>query len=248
MADSNWQRFFDAHAPMYMNNPFTENTVAEIAFLVEELNLPPGGAILDVGCGTGRHSIELARQGYRVTGVDLSRGMLNEADKAAKQCHVEVEWVHADATEYVRERAFDAAICLCEGAFGLIDLDADPFEQPLAILRNVHASLKPQGKSVFTVLNACKPIRRYADDDVACGRFDPIHLVETHEMDPETGREGTGLRLRERSFVPTELVLMFRQTGLEVLHVYGGTAGNWGRRTLDLDEYEIMVIAKKPGA
>ena len=69
---STWEQFFDAHAPIYEQNEFTKNTVREVDFLLEELELPPGASILDVGCGTGRHSIELAKRGYTLTGVDLS--------------------------------------------------------------------------------------------------------------------------------------------------------------------------------
>lgn len=81
---STWEDFFDAHAPIYMDNVFTKNTLAEVDFLTEELALPPGGSILDVGCGTGRHSIELARRGYCVTGLDLSREMLAQAAAAGE--------------------------------------------------------------------------------------------------------------------------------------------------------------------
>lgn len=73
---STWEEFFDAHAPVYEDNIFTKNTLPEMDLLIEELSLPPGGSILDVGCGTGRHSIELARRGYSVTGLDLSPEML----------------------------------------------------------------------------------------------------------------------------------------------------------------------------
>ncbi len=76
---STWETFFDAHAPVYEDNAFTKNTLPEVDFLIEELALPQGGSILDVGCGTGRHSIELARRGYSVTGLDLSREMLARA-------------------------------------------------------------------------------------------------------------------------------------------------------------------------
>ena len=76
---STWEAFFDAHAPVYEDNVFTKNTVLEVDFLLEELSLQPGDSILDVGCGTGRHSIELARRGYAVTGIDLSSEMLARA-------------------------------------------------------------------------------------------------------------------------------------------------------------------------
>lgn len=79
----NWENFFDGHAPEYMENIFTKNTLAQVDFLIEELDLTPGQFILDVGCGTGRHAVELAKRGFDVTGVDLSAGMLAQARQAA---------------------------------------------------------------------------------------------------------------------------------------------------------------------
>ncbi|HVB74545.1 MAG TPA: hypothetical protein VNE38_13400, partial [Ktedonobacteraceae bacterium] len=61
-----WEAFFDNHAPHYMQNVFTRNTLAEVDFLLEVLSIAAGASILDMGCGTGRHAIELARRGYRV--------------------------------------------------------------------------------------------------------------------------------------------------------------------------------------
>jgi SAM-dependent methyltransferase len=73
-----------------MDNVWTKNTLPEVDFLIEELALPSGGSVLDVGCGTGRHSIELARRGYSVTGLDLSRQMLARAAVAAEAAGVGV--------------------------------------------------------------------------------------------------------------------------------------------------------------
>ncbi|MBM3317725.1 MAG: methyltransferase domain-containing protein, partial [Candidatus Eisenbacteria bacterium] len=126
----NWQEFFDAHAPIYEENVFTKNTLAEVDFLLEELSLPTGGSVLDVGCGTGRHAVELARRGYAVTGLDLSAQMLCQAARAAQSAGARVEWVHADATRFSLPDRYDAAVCLCEGACGLLGLADDSLQQP----------------------------------------------------------------------------------------------------------------------
>jgi len=242
---STYEKFFDVHAPIYNQNEFTKNTVREVDFLLEELELAPGASILDVGCGTGRHSIELARRGYSLTGVDLSAQMLAQAAAAANASGVHVEWVRADATRFSLPNQFDAAICLCEGAFGLLGSGDDPIAHPSAILRNVSRSLKPQAKAVFTVLNGYAIIRRYQQEDVEQGRFDPLAMVEASDMAPQEGHPT--IRLRERGFVPTELSLLFQLAGFSVLNIWGGTAGNWGRRPIDLDEIEIMLVARKTG-
>jgi ubiquinone/menaquinone biosynthesis C-methylase UbiE len=117
---SEWTDFFDGHAPQYNDNCFTKNTVAEVDFLIERLLIPPGAAILDVGCGTGRHAVELARRGYRVTGVDISSGMLEQARQAAGAANVNISWHHVDAASFSPDKRFNAVICLCEGAFGLL--------------------------------------------------------------------------------------------------------------------------------
>ncbi|MET0106496.1 MAG: methyltransferase domain-containing protein [Sedimenticola sp.] len=238
-----WEKFFDTHAPLYEENVFTRNTKQEADFLEEELALPGGSTILDVGCGTGRHAIEMARRGYRLTGLDLSAGMLAKAREGAERAGVELELIHADATRFSLGRQYDAAICLCEGAFGLLGAEDDPIEQPLSILRNISQSLKPGAKVILTVLNAAAMIRRYQNSDVAEGRFDPVRLVESGTLSP--AEDEPPIATRERGFVPTELTLLCSLAGLSVLNIWGGTAGNWGRRSIDLDEIEIMLVARK---
>jgi SAM-dependent methyltransferase len=240
---NSWKTFFNGHAPDYDDNVFTKNTDFEVAFLIEELELSPGAAILDVGCGTGRHAVPLAELGYAVTGVDLSEGMLAQARAKADAAGVAVDWVQSDATQFSLQKEFDAAICLCEGAFGLLGGGDDAIEHPLAILRNVSNCLKPGARTLFTVLNGFRTARRYKQEDVERDTFDPLTLSEVSELSPADA--APAVRLRERAFVPTELVLLFRLAGMDILHIWGGTAGNWGRRKIDLDEYEIMVVARK---
>ena len=59
-ANEGWRAFFDGHAPVYMQNVFTRNTLAEVEFLVRELRLSPGARVLDLGCGRGEF-LELLR-------------------------------------------------------------------------------------------------------------------------------------------------------------------------------------------
>jgi ubiquinone/menaquinone biosynthesis C-methylase UbiE len=193
---------------------------------LQELSLQPGGSILDVGCGTGRHSIELAKRGYTVTGLDLSSEMLSMAAIAAKAAGVDVDWIHSDATHFSLPRKYDGAVCLCEGAFGLLGQRDDSIGQPLSILCNISRCLKPQAKAVLTVLNAMAWIRKYTNEDVSEGRFDPRTMVVSSECPPRVGMPPVAVR--ERAFVPTELKLLFRLAGMSVLNIWGGTAGNWG--------------------
>jgi ubiquinone/menaquinone biosynthesis C-methylase UbiE len=239
-----WEQFFNGHAPLYMGNAFTKNTVAEVDFLVEELALRAGSSILDMGCGTGRHSVELAKRGYAVTGVDLSAGMLAEARKAAEAAGVAVEWVQCDATRFMAAQPFEAAVCLCEGAFGLINDPDEADTHDLAILRNIHAVLKPGAKFILTALNGFAAIRKFTQEEAANGRFDPLRLIETFPMEWETPEGKRAVTVCERRYLPQELRQMFTAAGFTVEAIWGGTAGKWGRRMLELDEVEMMVVGR----
>ncbi len=195
-----WEAFFDQHAPHYMQNAFTKNTVAEVNFLLEELRLPPGSSILDMGCGTGRHAIELARHRYQVTGVDISAGMLAEAEKAATEAGVTVEWVHSDATKFTASKLYDAAVCLCEGAFGLLSTDEDPIEHDNAILCNVSNALKPGAPFILTTLNSLAQIRKLTPQDVEQGRFDPITMLENADEEWDLPEGKKIVHIRERRY------------------------------------------------
>jgi len=241
----NWEEFFDHHCEVYMDNVFTKDTGREVAFLIEELNLPKGSTILDIGCGTGRHAVELARYGFQVTGVDLSSGMLRHARQAAEDAGVELELIQADATKFRTHRQFDAAICLCEGAFCLLGLEEDPHEHDLAILGNISNSLKRGGRLIMTALSALKKIREHSDEDIASGKFDPGYVIEKCEMEYDTPEGKKSVEVRERAYLASELRLMLKLTGFEVENIWGGTAGNWGRRPIELDEWELMAVARK---
>jgi len=80
-----YEELFENFADSYDREEFTKGTVGEVDFIEKEAGYDRLIKILDVGCGTGRHSIELATRGYCVTGIDLSEGQLAKARKVAAE-------------------------------------------------------------------------------------------------------------------------------------------------------------------
>jgi SAM-dependent methyltransferase len=244
-----WQQFFDSHAEFYDENPFTKHTAAEVDFLLSIFPLVPGDSILDLGCGTGRHSVELAKRGFEATGVDISEGMLAVARKKAQAEGVAVRWIQADATNSIPELAeedrFDAAISLCEGGFGLISQGESAEAHDMAILKSIAARLKPNAPFLLTALNGYQVIRQMRDEFVEAGRFDPATMVSNYEDEWDLP-EGTKIvQIHERLFIPPEMVKMLKEAGFRCDRVFGGTAGNWGQRPLSLDEIEVMYVCRR---
>jgi SAM-dependent methyltransferase len=239
-----WKAFFNAHAPHYDQNPFAQHTVAEIDFFLGLFPLHPGSHVLDIGCGTGRHSIELAKRGYKVTGIDLSEAMLEIAiSKAGK---LPIRFLPQDAAnDYDLGQQFDAAICLCEGGFGLIGAEDDPEVHDRAILRGIAKHLKPAAPFLLTALNGYSIIRQMKDELVTEGRFNPATMVAHYEDQMDLPEGPQIITIRERLFIPPEIVTMLRAEGFRCDYVFGGTAGQWGQRPVALDEIEAMFVCRR---
>jgi SAM-dependent methyltransferase len=240
-----WQEFHDNHAHEYMSRWYVQNWKKEVDFVLEELNLEAGNHILDVGCGAGRHAVELAKRGYHVTGIDFSAGMLDEARKAAQEAEVEVEWTLCDATQFQPSRKFDGVICMLEAAFALVDIGEDPLEHDLAILRNINTALKSRGRLILEAPNALNSLRGMTQDDIENGKLDPITMVahcpcswQTPEGEPKE------LMARLRSYFPCEIPLLFRQSNFEVESISGSSCG---LEQIKLDGPTITIVAQKLG-
>ena len=81
-----YEELFANYAKKYDRESFVQGTIGECDFIEREINYNKATKILDIGCGTGRHSIELAKRGYQVTGIDLSESQLKRAkEKASAQ-------------------------------------------------------------------------------------------------------------------------------------------------------------------
>jgi SAM-dependent methyltransferase len=240
-----WQRFFDAHAVNYEQNAFTKHTVEEVDFILSLYPIVPGSTVLDVGCGTGRHSIEFAKRGYRVTGLDLSEGMLSVAKVNAQIAGVEIQWIQADATETQLDAKFDVGLSICEGGVGLIERGEDAEAHDMAIFKNIASALKPNAPFLLTALNGYSIIRQMKDEHIQDGRFDPTTMLANYQDEWDLPEGPTIMTIRERLFIAPEVVRMLTSSGFIVDNVYGGTAGHWGRRFLSLDEIEAMFVCRK---
>jgi len=124
-----------------------KQTEREAAFIADSLELPAGAAVLDLGCGYGRHAMELANRGHQVTGLDLSLPLLIRAADAARRLGVAVNFVHGDMREMSFDAEFDAAYCVFT-SFGYFDDDTNR-----KVAANLQRALKPGGKVLIELVN-----------------------------------------------------------------------------------------------
>lgn len=245
-----YETLFTNFARTYDQESFTQGTVGEVDFLERELGADRAKRILDIACGTGRHAIELARRGYRVTGFDLSEGQLHRAREKATAAGVEVEFLRRDATEPHFREEFEAALMLCEGAFPLMETD----EKNHAILRHAAAALRPGGKLIMTTLNALFPLFHSVKDFLnavesatAAGEltFDLMTFREHAELTftDDAGQSST-IKTNERYYTPPELRWLLNTAGFAKVDIFGCHLGQFSRdHVLTPEDFEMLVVA-----
>ncbi|MCK7486788.1 MAG: methyltransferase domain-containing protein [Bacillus subtilis] len=155
-----YEKLFENYGESYDKEIFTLGTLGECDFIEKELHFNKTLKILDVGCGTGRHSIELAKRGYLPTGIDFSVSQLQKAIAKAKANQLTIEFLHHDARDLPFNQQFDVAIMLCEGGFPLMETDAMNYQ----ILMSVSKSLKKTATFIFTTLNGLYPLYHSIND------------------------------------------------------------------------------------
>ena len=239
---------FENYANKYEQESFTKGTATEVDFLEQELAFDKTKRILDIGCGTGRHSIELAKRGYTVRGIDLSEQMLSKARENAKAAKVNVDFRQSDARMFSFPGEFDLAIMLCEGGFSLMETDMMNFQ----ILKNAAEALKPGGKLIFTCLNALFPLNHSIGDFVSEGttglQVSNFNLQQfrdhsTYTITGDDGREMV-LNCNERYYAPSELNFMLELLGFKQILITSCETGIMDRkRELKTSDYELLTIA-----
>jgi len=92
-----YEQLFENYSKKYDEESFTQGTKGECDFIEEEFSGNKSIQILDIGCGTGRHAIELSERGYSVKGIDLSQAQINRAIEKSKEKGLSIEFSVADA-------------------------------------------------------------------------------------------------------------------------------------------------------
>ena len=211
--------FFTEHSP-YLNHPLltAERTSREVDFVLATMGLASDASILDVGCGFGRHSIELAQRGFSVTGFDPSAAMIAAAREAAKDAAVGVDFRVAGGVDFHAGKLFDAAICL----FTTLGQISEGVEDNRELLAMIFQSLKQDGQLLIEVpdhdkfVTKLKPHDRFGDDVIytdVVREFDSAENIVTERFTIVTPETTRNFLLRYRLFSATDLAILLRTAG-----------------------------------
>ena len=248
-----YEELFDNYGNQYDKEIFVQGTLGECDFIEKELNHDRSKKILDIGCGTGRHAIELTKRGYQVTGIDLSEGQLKRAREKAEKEGLSIPFLRQDARNLPFKKEFDVAIMLCEGGFPLMETDEMNFE----ILKNASEALKDHGKLIFTTLNGLFPlfhsINEFHDreeDEGARYLSETFDLMTMRDRNVTTFTDDDGRELEllcnERYYLPSEITWLLKSLGFKTIDIFGATLGAYSREdTLKTADYEMLVIAER---
>jgi len=237
--------FWQAFKPSLFGEQRWQMAARDAEPLARLLRLKPGAAVLDLCCGPGRFSIELARRGFNVTGVDRTALYLSEARRRAKQQKLDVEFVRSDMGRFVRPGAFEACINMFT-SFGYFEDPADDFK----VCRHVHKSLRPGGRFLIQAAGKEWLARHFQPSDwhEEAGTF----ILEERKVAPGwTGLENRWVliqkgKVREfrfflRVYSGVELANLLRRAGFKRADIHGGLEGE----PYDHNSRWLVAMARK---
>ncbi len=249
-----YELLFENYAKKYDKECFVQGPLGECDFIEREINRDKSVKVIDIGCGTGRHAIELTQRGYNVTGVDLSESQIKRAREKAKEQGLEIDFQIQDARHLPFDGEFDLAIMLCEGGFSLMETDEMNFE----ILTNATKALKSKGKLIFTALNGLFPLfhsvaefykaaQKEGQSQCKDCSFDLMtfrdHNTVVSEDDAGNKRE---LKCNERYYVPSEITWLLKSLGFKKIDIFGAKLGAFSRNDkLTTADFEMLIVAEK---
>jgi len=239
-------RFWKAFKKIIFPKERFEHAPAEVDGILSLLRVKPGASILDLCCGPGRHSVELASRGFNVTGVDRTRDYLADARKLARKRKIDAVFVLADMRRFRRPRAFDAAINMFT-AFGYFRNKADD----LRVLKNLHASLRPGGVLLIDVMGK-ERIAKIYNPRTWHRQPDGTIVLEERWLEQDfswieniwtliRGGRVKSFNLSHRLYTAVELRALARQAGFTRINAFGSLGG----APYDQDAQRLVLLARK---
>ncbi len=229
----NWfddDHFWEIFAPMMFTEQRWANAPIEIDRVLTLLSgIYPGSAILDLCCGPGRHSLELKRRGFRVTGVDRTELFLEEARRRAHEEGLAVEFVQDDMRRFTRPAAFHAALSMYT-SFGYFPEEADNRK----VLENIYQSLKPGGVLLMEMMGKEILARIFLQNDWQ-SLEDGYFLEDRKVLNDWSWMENRWIILRNGEkheylvshwiYSARELTTMLKESGFSQVEIYGDLEG-----------------------
>jgi len=238
-------RFWTNISPFLFNSGRKKRATEEVEGMIGLMNLGLNQKICDLCCGTGRHSIEFARRGYRVTGVDFTKAYIDEARQNADEYGVDIEFIVDDMRKFIRPKYFNGIIN-CFTSFGFFE----DRKEDLKILENIYNSLVSDG--VFLIELMGKEIlasiysekRWYEEDGVLY--LEDSQIIENWKfidmnwiIIDENKKYDYQMKLKLYSAV--ELELLMQEVGFKKIEFYGNFYGD----DYNTDAEKLIAIAHK---
>jgi SAM-dependent methyltransferase len=207
--------------------------------------LKPAAKILDLCCGFGRISIELARRGYAVTGVDITKPYLDAAKEDASCENLNIEYVHTDAREFTRPEYFDTVVNL----YTSIGYFADPKDEQL-LFSNVYKSLKSGGSFIIETLGKEIAVLNFVETEWF-ERAGYTVLTEYEVLDSWTFLNNRWIIFNDekriektfpqRLYAASELRELLFKAGFGKVEIYG----DWNENPYDHKAQRLIVVGRK---
>lgn len=240
------------HKSFFVNsfyNPAGELAVArarpEATFVLKKLKLKKGAALLDLCCGPGRHAVEFAGRGMKVTGFDFSAEYLREAETRSKKKRTPVRLVRGDMRRIPFKGEFDAVVNLFT-SFGYFP----EFSDDMKTLRGVASALKPGGLFLIDIVNGAFVRKNFNARGWFRLKSGGWHLEENVLTRDGCFNEWTRIwpggraltkRFFNRLYDAARLASALEKAGLQPVSFWGGFAGE----RLSLSSQRLICLAKK---
>jgi SAM-dependent methyltransferase len=222
-----------------------EQTRAEVDFLVKTLRPPEGARLLDVPCGGGRHSLELAARGYRTVGVDISEEFIAEARARAARGGLQAEWFMADMRSLPNEFEFGGAFSF-GNSFGYLDRDGmNAFARALSdVLKPGARFVLDTGMAAESILPSLEVHRWFRVDDILLlvdNQYDAAHSCLDTEYIFVRGGKTESRPSSHLVYTVAEIERLLGAVGLETQAIYSSL----DEQPFRLGSPRLLLVAQK---